>query len=272
MFCDYHVHTYYSEDSEYEMEKCILDAIDIGIDEICITDHVDYGIKKDHDDMESKVIYYNVDYPRYFDELDAMISKYQQIVIKKGCEFGIQRHTIPLFKKLFDAYPFDFILLSIHQVDDKEFWNYEFQEGHSEHDYYQAYYEEMLYVISHYHDYSVLAHMDMLKRYDDKDGYDSFHEHLDIIKEILEKVIQDGKGLELNTSFIRYGLDDMMPARELLQLYYDLGGRILTIGSDSHNENDLRNGHIEELKSELKAIGFTHFTTFSKMQPQFHLL
>ena len=50
MFCDYHVHTEYSDDSCYLMEDVIRDAIVLGIKEICFTDHVDYGIKLDWDD------------------------------------------------------------------------------------------------------------------------------------------------------------------------------------------------------------------------------
>lgn len=47
MLADYHVHTAFSDDSVYPMEKVIRDAISMGLDEICITDHVDYGVKQD---------------------------------------------------------------------------------------------------------------------------------------------------------------------------------------------------------------------------------
>ena len=62
-----------------------------------------------------------------------------------------------------------------------------------------------------------------------------------------------------------------MPSTDILKLYYDLGGRILTIGSDSHKKEDL-GAHIEALKKELKAIGFESFCTFKKMKPIFHPL
>ena len=73
MFCDYHVHTEYSDDSVYKMEDVIKDAIDMGMEEICLTDHVDYGIKIDWDKPE--LVEYrngeplaNVDYPRFYKE------------------------------------------------------------------------------------------------------------------------------------------------------------------------------------------------------------
>ena len=49
MFTDYHVHTEFSDDSDYLMEDVIKDAIKMNMDEICFTDHVDYGIKRDFD-------------------------------------------------------------------------------------------------------------------------------------------------------------------------------------------------------------------------------
>ena len=49
MQADYHVHTSYSDDSVYRMEDVVKDAIKSGLDEICFTDHVDYGVKWDWD-------------------------------------------------------------------------------------------------------------------------------------------------------------------------------------------------------------------------------
>lgn len=275
MFCDYHVHTEFSDDSIYDMEGCVLDAIKLGIKEICFTDHVDYGVKKDWD--EGNIEYReglpiaNVDYPKYFQKINKMKEKYvNQISIKMGMEFGVQSHTIKKYEQLFSRYSFDFIILSIHQVNEKEFWTYEFQKDYSEAGYYQAYYEEMYYVVKNYHNYSVLGHMDLLKRYDDHDGYHSFNHHKEIIRKILKVIIADGKGIEVNTSSFRYGLDDLMPSVDILKLYLELGGKILTIGSDSHSKSHLMNSHIAEVKEILKKIGFTYYCTFEKMVPIFH--
>lgn len=277
MFCDYHVHSVYSDDSHYLMESIIKDAIAMKMDEICFTDHVDYGIKLDWDDpclnikKDEKVIA-NVNYPQYFQELEYLSKKYYgQIVIKRGMEFGIQMHTIKQFQELFNKYSFDFIILSIHQVENKEFWTNDFQLGRSESEYYQRYYQELYDVVKNYHDYSVLGHLDLIKRYDDKDGYDAFNNHKEIITKILRYIIDDGKGIELNTSSIRYGLDDLMPSRDILKLYYDLGGRIITIGSDSHESSHL-GAYIETMKNDLKNIGFNQFCTFNQMKPMYHKL
>lgn len=150
MFADYHVHTESSDDSVYPMKTVIRDAIAMGMNEICLTDHVDYGVKIDWDC--GKQIQYrngeplaNVDYPRYMSEIDRMKRLYgNKIRIKTGLEFGIQKHTIPDFQRLFERYAFDFIILSIHQVENQEFWTQDFQRGRSQKEYQQRYYEEML--------------------------------------------------------------------------------------------------------------------------------
>lgn len=276
MYADYHVHTIYSDDSAYPMEEVVLKAIDLGLNEICFTDHVDYGIKPDWDEPEKIIIrdgmsLANVDYPKYFEEIKHLQEKYKdKITIKQGMEFGMQTHTIDQFQKLFDRYDFDFIILSCHQVEDKEFWTQDFQKGRTQQEYNERYYQEILEMVKTYKDYSVLGHLDLLKRYDLAGDY-PFEKVKDILTEILKIVIADGKGIEINTSSFRYGLKDLMPSHEILKLYHDLGGRIITIGSDSHQESHLAD-HIQEVREELKKIGFTTFCTFDRMKPIFHSL
>lgn len=276
MFADYHVHTEFSDDSTYPMEEVIQDAIRMHMDEICITDHVDYGIKKDWDCGEE--IQYrngepfaNVDYPRYMEKIHELKEVYgQKIVIKTGLEFGMQVHTIPQYEKLYSRYPFDFIILSVHQVDDKEFWTQDFQRGKTQQEYNERYYQEMLQLVQGYKQYSVLGHMDLIARYDLAGTY-PFEKIKPYAVEILKTVIADGKGIELNTSSHRYGLTDSTPSRKLLELYRDLGGKIITIGSDSHAPKHL-GAYISEAKVFLRQMGFESFCTYNQMQPVFHEL
>lgn len=271
MYIDYHVHSEFSDDSDYLIEDVIKDAIKLGIDELCFTDHVDYGVKKDHDDLNSNLKVYNVDYPAYYKRICELQEKYQNdISIKLGLELGVQTHTIPLYEKLVKRYPFDFLLLSIHQVDDLESWNQDYQKGKTQKEYNEGYYLEMLNVIKNYHDYSVLAHLDLMTRYD-LQGIYPFEKVKPIVKEILETVIKDGKGIEINTSSHRYGLNDLTPSKEILKLYKDLGGQIITIGSDSHAKEHLGT-YIKESKEELKNIGFKYYCTYDKLKPIFHEL
>ena len=260
-FADYHVHSYYSDDSDCLMENMIKRGIDLGLNEIAFTEHVDYGVKTD----------LNCDYKAYFTEIEKMKEKYgKDIIIKAGIEFGVQKHTLLQFERDYDTYQFDFIILSNHQIDNKEFWNYEYQQGKPQEEYQKNYYQAILDVVKNYKKYSVLGHLDMIKRYD---KYGDFPDEkiMEYVELILRQVIADGKGIELNTSSFKYGLKDLMPSKNILNKYFELGGTILTIGSDTHETEHLGD-HIEEVKDVLKEIGFKQFCTFEKMQPIFHQL
>lgn len=285
MLADYHIHCKYSDDSEEDLEKIIETAINKGIGEICFTDHVDYGIKLDKDVFEKidenakkdwikKIgrIDLNVDYPNYFKEIEELREKYKdKITIRQGLEFGMQVHTIKDFQKLFDKYKekFDFVILSCHQVNDKEFWTNEFQKGKSIDEYNAEYYEEIYRVMNRYSDYSILGHLDHIQRYNET--IYPFEKSREIIVKILKKVIEDNKGIEVNTSSFRYGLKELTPERDILKLYHELGGKIITIGSDAHKAENVGE-RIPYIQEELKKIGFTDICTFDKMKPIFHKL
>lgn len=261
MLADYHMHSHFSNDSQYDLEQLIQMAIRQGLQEICMTEHSDYGTMGD----------YVVDYDRYCETYLKLSEKYKnQITIKFGCEFGVQKHTIQSYKNDFNKYPFDFIILSNHQIDDKEFWTQEYQKGKTQAEYNQGYYEAIYDVIKHFDNYSVLGHLDMIKRYDEAGAYPD-EQVKEIITKILKHVIEHEKGIEVNTSCFRYGLDDLTPSIYILKLYKDLGGTIITIGSDTHEESHV-GCKIQYVQDELKKLGFENFCTFEKMEPIFHKL
>lgn len=227
MLADYHVHTSYSLDSKYPMEEVIKDAIAKGIDEICFTDHVDLGIF--YDGKETTISSYD----QYFKDIREYSLKYPEIAIKTGLEFGMQTHTIQRYEQLFKSYPFDFIIMSVHEIDNKELWTYDYQEGKTQTEYNLGYYNEILNIIKNYHNYSVLGHLDSIVRYD-KAGPCPF--------ETVKPVIT-----------------------EILRLYRELGGEIITLGSDSHMKEHL-GFNIENMKKVLKDLGFKYFMTYEKME------
>lgn len=258
MFADYHVHTCYSDDSQCPMEDMVKKALAMGLEEITFTDHVDYGVKTD----------LNCEYNGYFKEIDALRQKYKdRLSIKAGIEFGVQAHTIPQFQKDFASWPFDFVILSNHQIHNREFWNYDFQQGKTQEEFHRAYYEAILQVVRRYKDYSVLGHLDMIKRYDEYGSYPD-EGSMDLVEQILRQVIADGKGIEVNTSCFRYGLKDLTPSKAILEQYLRLGGTIITIGSDSHEAGHLGD-HFPEATEVLRSLGFRQICTFEKMRPIF---
>ena len=116
MLFDYHVHSAFSDDSEYPLELVVRDAVNMGLQEIAITEHVDYGVKAEWNEPvapENTRMVRNVNYPAYFSLLKKLKEQYAgQIVIREGLEFGIQHHTIPRFERLFAAWDLDFVIAS----------------------------------------------------------------------------------------------------------------------------------------------------------------
>lgn len=258
MLADYHIHTKYSPDSNADMESYIKQAITLGYNEICFTDHIDYGTP----------FCFCTDCPRYTEDIYFFQNKYKnQIDIKLGMEFGAQARHKDYFQNIFNQYPFDFIILSFHLIDNKDLWDRSFQRGKTQAQYNQEYYKEILRTIQVYNDYSVLGHLDLIRRYDDFGEY-PFKYSKEIIEQILIHIINNNKGIEINTSSFRYQLKDLMPSRSILKFYKELGGEIITIGSDAHNVAHL--GYkIKGIKNYLKTIGYKYICTFDKMQPRY---
>lgn len=258
MLADYHLHTHNSDDSNVLMEEYAKRALELGFKDICFTDHVEYA-------MMSSIVRGEKD---YYGEYKEVLKKYgNKLNLKFGAEFGIQTDNIKFFEDFYNKYPFDFILLSCHTVDGLGLFDGGYLKDKSQKEYNEGYYNEILNVIKEYKNYSVLAHLDLIRRYDST--YYGFENLKDIISEILTQVIKDGKGIEVNTSCFRYHIPDLTPSLDILKLYKELGGEIITIGSDSHTISQF-GYEIADVREQLADLGFEYFYTFDKMKPTKH--
>lgn len=279
MTADYHVHSAFSFDCRVPMEAQVERAIGIGLDEICFTDHVDYGVRKDWDEPgpseeRNGKPKRNVDYPRYFAQLAELQERYgDRITVRRGLELGVQRHTVRKTEALCERCrgELDFTLLSVHQVGDLEICPPEYMEGGTQDEYNLGYYEELLAVAGEFDHYCVLAHLDVMRRYDPAGEY-PFGKTRDVVAEILRTAIQKGKGIELNTASWRLRLEDIQPRREIMRLYRDLGGEILTIGSDAHSAEQVGDSFHAARAILRDELGFRYFCTYERGEPCYHNL
>ena len=246
MYYDYHMHSNFSGDSQTPMEDMVKKSIDLGLKEICFTDHVDYDIISD--------VPFETDYISYLKSIDNLKDKFKnQISIKKGIEMGVQPH---------------FVICSMHAIDKIDLYNGTFFNNKSQHEAYEKYYELLYYIVKNYKDYSVLGHLDLIKRYGDYNEELDDKLFSDILESILKEVIHSGKGIEINTSCFRYGLKDLTPSNYILKMYKELGGEIITTGSDSHIPSQVAY-KFDYIYNRLDELGFKYVTTFDKMKPQF---
>lgn len=257
---DYHMHSDFSADCETPMEETIQAAIKKGFKEICFTEHVDYDYPDDSIDFSLDVLAYD-------EKIKALQAKYaDQITVKKGVEIGVQPHVLEESAQLVKENEFDFIICSLHAADGKDLHYGTFYEGRTTEEAYAYYYKELLHCLKGFEHYSVLGHLDLVKRYKALDSDRNFHE---IIREIFELIIPQGKGIEINTSGFAYGLGAAMPSDDILKLYKECGGEIITIGSDAHEADHVGREFTQSLQL-LKDIGFEYIASFDKLKPKFH--
>lgn len=259
MYYDYHMHSNFSGDSETDMEDMIKKSIELGVKEICFTDHVDYDIISD--------VPFETDYNAYFSKLNYYADKYKNnIIIKKGIEMGVQSHILNQCSNDINKYPFDFVICSLHAMNRVDLYNGTFFNNITQKQAYETYYTELYNIVKNYKDYSVLGHLDLIKRYG---GYNQeLDDRLfsDIIESILKEVIYSGKGIEINASCFRYGLKDLTPSSYILQMYKDLGGEIITTGSDSHIPSQVA-FKFDYIYEKLQSFGFEYIAKFDNMKP-----
>ncbi|MDR5657936.1 histidinol-phosphatase HisJ family protein [Serpentinicella sp. ANB-PHB4] len=259
---DYHMHSQFSPDAYMTMKEAIEQAIHLGLSEICFTDHLDY-VFDGHNDIKFS-------FSEYFQGIEHYQDLYKnKIIIKQGVEVGLQPHILNQCEEDILSSPFDFVIASVHSVEKNDLYSGNFFDSKTQKQAYLKYFEEMLYVIKHFKAYNVFGHLDMIKRYGGFDVILPLEEYKEITTTILEEIISNDKGIELNTSGIRYKLGDYHPSLDIIKHYYDLGGRMITLGSDAHVAKDIAFDFKRALNC-LKDIGFKYIATFDKMEPKFH--
>lgn len=259
---DYHMHTNFSIDSEAPMEDMIVSAINKGMSEIAITDHVDFDTK-----------YYPVpDYTDYIPYFNILKEKYNdKIKITFGVEIGLENKWKNIINEFSTKYDFDFIIGSSHatQTLDLYFDQKEYFCNKTKKEAYTIYFEEILKNINTCPNFNVYGHIDYISRYGMyEDNSLEYKDYSDLIDNCLKALINKNKGIEVNTSGFRYGINCTYPSLTILKRYKALGGEIITAGSDSHKPEDVAD-HIDYAYALIKEAGFKYINVFRKQKAEF---
>lgn len=257
---DYHVHSNFSGDCSVEAEIIVNDAIKSGLKEICFTDHIDYDCL----DLPEK---FEFDVNDYFSELNRIKEKYaDKIDVKIGLEIGLQKHILNECSEIVKNNKFDFVIGSFHTHKRHDIYFSDILFIKTPHEVLNEYLDEIIYVLKNYKDFSVIGHLDLLKRYNVGIKNLDIDEYSDKYTEIFKILISNNKGIEINTSGLRQDVGIQFPDLKLLQLYKKLGGEIITLGSDTHGTGTLMY-KFDDMKSMLNKIGFDSIYRYDKMQP-----
>lgn len=263
MLWDSHMHTDFSGDSSASPESMAEGSIKKGLAGICITDHLDIDYPQ-HPEL------FNLSLPDYIPSIQSLRERFLgKCDIRLGIELGLQPHLAERHQELIAASPFDFVIGSSHVVHGSDPYYPEYYQGRTEAEAYREYFESILENIHAYDEFDVYGHMDYVVRYGPgKDSDYSYEKYKDIIDEILITLIQKGKGIELNTGGLKYGLKHPNPTESILKFYRELGGEIITVGADSHAPEHIAYG-FRLVPDILASCGFRYYTVFRERKPEF---
>ncbi len=262
---DCHLHTSFSSDSDTPMEEMIKQAILKGLSVLCFTEHYDEDFPDNPEGLD-----FLLDFDGYYHRFLEYRDKYKdKIKLLHGIEVGVQSHLGDALHKFYQTYGsrYDFILASCHVVDQMDPYEPEFFQVHPGKEGMALYLETQLANLDVFPDFQSLAHMDYAYRYCPSPRPEfQYSDYGDILDATLQKLISKGKALEINTSGWRSGLMWPNPHIDILKRYRELGGQLLTIGSDAHKPVDLAS-HFEKLPDILKTLGFQYYAVFENQEP-----
>ncbi len=267
---DFHMHSSFSGDSDTPMEEMILKAIELGLTHMCFTEHNDFDFPVTEETPEGM---FDLNPDAYLFDLLKYRKKYEDhINVLFGMELGLQPHLLRQNSILAKSYDFDFIIGSSHICNKKDPYFPPFYEGRSEEEAYLEYFESILKNIKKFSNFDVYGHLDYVVRYGpNKDQNYTYEKYQDILDPILKLLIENGKGIELNTGGLKNGLKEFNPCSAILKRYRELGGEIITIGSDAHTPDNIA-AHFEKATEVLLDCGFKYYTIFEKRIPEFKKL
>lgn len=266
---DYHVHSTCSPDGKMTIAQAAEAAVRAGLDEICITDHVDTIYWSDYSPRTE------FDWDKSYAQLREAQERYgDRLIIKLGAELGEADLSFERANILLDsAKMLDFCIGSVHTCSEKlQCLDLYYLEKRADPAYYHAVIEDYLdsvLSIARWGRFNVLGHLTLPLRYMKEHlGLSmTFEPWMDRVEKIFSVIIPQGIGIECNTNRGK----EPLPYGAILKRYHEMGGEIITLGSDAHETKDV-GCVIRERQELLRECGFRYFSTFTAGKPTFQKL
>ena len=254
---DYHMHSTVSFDARDPALSMALAAKARGLKEICFTDHLDYP-------PDACMAFDTAQYNAAYDGLEV-----PDLLIRRGMEFGLTPDNAAQLQEDLNRRHFDFVIGSVHLVGDADIYMEPYWVDKTYEEAIRLHLETTLECVRAQEDYDVLGHLTYISKCqgNPKKALLHYADYKGIMDEILRELVKRGKGMELNTSGIdRCG--GALPTLDYFQRFHELGGKIVTVGSDAHDTARVGQ-YTHEMVAELKKI-FGYVCTFEDRKPIFH--
>ena len=258
---DCHVHTRCSPDGSDPLMMMCDRAAGLGLHAITITDHCecnDYLTDGYIDSIKES----------YLESKKARAVYQNKVQVYSGVELGQPTQDLKVAEDILDAYDFDFVLASLHNIEGaRDFYYLDYREWDVP-VLLQNYFDQLLKIVE-WGNFDSLAHLTyplryIMGEYGVEVECEAFLERIDTILRTL--VLQD-KALEINTSGLRQKYGKTLPDLSVVKRFRELGGRFVTLGSDAHRWADVGGG-VEDGLDLLQEAGFRSFTIFVKREPR----
>lgn len=236
---DQHVHSSYSPDSSSSLEELVRYALTLGKPAVVTTDHLEYDCKYFRQDV-------HIDWDSYDKEVGELEKRYP-MEIRKGIEVGFRSDYKDTLNKYLVQHKFDVILLSAHNdgildFSEKAYHNLPMQQR------LRHYFMHVREAVDQMDNYDIVAHLDYVTRYT---TFPVVEQDMvackPVLYDILKLIIEKGKVLELNTTGL-YRQGWIHPHPYILNMYVNLGGKAVSIGSDAHQVRDMQQGFTQAIE------------------------
>lgn len=262
---DYHVHSMFSMDSEADPFEEILAAKSKGIDDLIFTDHCDCNYEPATlPEMEPWPFLEVEEYWNYMTNLRNTCGYDFGI----GIEVGQSTQALERANGVIESHPWDFVIGSLHNANkDLDYSLIDYSKRDIEKTF-RDYFEE-LYETAKINNFSVLGHLYYPIRYVLNQGLELDLSKFDAdMAEVLKIIVQNGKGIEVNLKGYVPSKGNMIPNLKYVKMFKDLGGEIITIGSDGH-DTDAVGKYITDATEMVKEAGFKYVARYRNMKPTF---
>lgn len=255
---DFHLHTADSADSTESMAAVCRRAVELGLAEICFTEHFDT------DPYDKGYGYYND--ARYERRLDEVRREFDgRLLIRKGLEFDWQSRHAGRTAELLAGYRFDFLIGSVHCIFGS-MAREALLRGFPAEEVYREYFEE-LYALVATGLPDVLGHVDYVRKVgSDLLGHWRYADYDRRMSDLVRRCVAAGVGLEVNTRHRDRG-QPIVPGVDVLRMYREAGGRTVTLGSDAHVAA-AAGANLDVAAGMLREAGFEEFTVFQDRRPR----
>lgn len=262
---DSHVHGHMSFDSNANYIDIFNKANELSLDGVIITEHLDF--------FPGKINTLDFDYKSYSNEIDAINNSHRNPdapIFLKGIELGLVDFSTNELNEFISSNYFDSVIGSVHFVHDEDPYEPAYTADKEKYTAYSRYLKSYIDLLPLYSNINILGHFDYVSRYSenysDRNMY--YKDFSDYFDEIFKYIIEHNISLEINTS--TYKKRGSYPINELdiniLNRYREMGGELITLGSDAHFPSDLAY-RFNDLSHVIKSCGFKYLTHFEERKP-----